>query len=82
MHEGVPKEQVYTLVTPLLMPSLMRSNLKPLENPEKIYGSAADVIINSEKKFILVTGHRRESFGQGFENMCQAPDISPKKIQL
>jgi UDP-N-acetylglucosamine 2-epimerase (non-hydrolysing) len=27
-------------------------------------------IINS--KFILVTGHRRENFGQGFENICQA----------
>ncbi|GAB5429125.1 MAG: UDP-N-acetylglucosamine 2-epimerase (non-hydrolyzing) [Devosia indica] len=25
-----------------------------------------------EKKLILVTGHRRESFGAGFERMCQA----------
>lgn len=28
--------------------------------------------INSEKKIVLVTGHRRESFGDGFENICQA----------
>ena len=28
--------------------------------------------INPEKKIILVTGHRRESFGDGFENICQA----------
>ena len=28
--------------------------------------------IKDNKKFILVTGHRRESFGQGFENICQA----------
>jgi UDP-N-acetylglucosamine 2-epimerase (non-hydrolysing) len=28
--------------------------------------------INEKRKFILVTGHRRESFGQGFENICQA----------
>ncbi|MBL4941077.1 MAG: UDP-N-acetylglucosamine 2-epimerase (non-hydrolyzing) [Colwellia sp.] len=28
--------------------------------------------IKDERKFILVTGHRRESFGQGFENICQA----------
>jgi UDP-N-acetylglucosamine 2-epimerase (non-hydrolysing) len=28
--------------------------------------------IDSEKKIILVTGHRRESFGDGFENICQA----------
>jgi UDP-N-acetylglucosamine 2-epimerase (non-hydrolysing) len=24
------------------------------------------------KKIVLVTGHRRESFGEGFENLCQA----------
>lgn len=28
--------------------------------------------INADKKIILVTGHRRESFGDGFENICQA----------
>jgi UDP-N-acetylglucosamine 2-epimerase (non-hydrolysing) len=28
--------------------------------------------LDDEKKLILVTGHRRENFGQGFENICQA----------
>lgn len=28
--------------------------------------------INNDKKLILVTGHRRESFGKGFENICTA----------
>lgn len=28
--------------------------------------------IDSAKKLILVTGHRRENFGAGFENICQA----------
>ena len=28
--------------------------------------------LNSGKKMILVTGHRRESFGQGFEKICHA----------
>ncbi len=28
--------------------------------------------LDDQRKFILVTGHRRESFGQGFENICQA----------
>lgn len=28
--------------------------------------------IKPDKKIILVTGHRRESFGNGFENICQA----------
>lgn len=28
--------------------------------------------LNSDKHLILVTGHRRESFGTGFNNICQA----------
>ena len=28
--------------------------------------------LNEDKKIILVTGHRRESFGKGFENICLA----------
>lgn len=28
--------------------------------------------VHPNKKIILVTGHRRESFGEGFENICQA----------
>jgi len=28
--------------------------------------------LNKDKKLILVTGHRRENFGQGFENFCNA----------
>lgn len=28
--------------------------------------------IPTNKKIILVTGHRRESFGEGFENLCEA----------
>lgn len=28
--------------------------------------------INNHKRLILVTGHRRENFGEGFEQLCQA----------
>ena len=27
---------------------------------------------NSDKKIILVTGHRRENFGEGFTNICKS----------
>jgi len=33
---------------------------------------AAMPAIDPSKKLILVTGHRRENFGGGFENICQA----------
>jgi UDP-N-acetylglucosamine 2-epimerase (non-hydrolysing) len=36
---------------------------------------------NSNKKFILITGHRRESFGKGFEKICNAIAIAALKHQ-
>jgi len=35
--------------------------------------------LSKNKKIILVTGHRRESFGIGFENICQALQILSKR---
>ena len=35
--------------------------------------------LDKSKKIILVTGHRRESFGQGFENICQAIQTLAKR---
>lgn len=29
-------------------------------------------VVDKSKRIILVTGHRRENFGQGFENLCKA----------
>jgi UDP-N-acetylglucosamine 2-epimerase (non-hydrolysing) len=38
-----------------------------------IPASFAETYLNkSNSRFILITGHRRESFGQGFENICRA----------
>ncbi|WP_432699377.1 non-hydrolyzing UDP-N-acetylglucosamine 2-epimerase [Kluyvera cryocrescens] len=34
--------------------------------------SARYPFLSNDKKMILVTGHRRESFGQGFEKICHA----------
>ncbi|MCF8272799.1 MAG: UDP-N-acetylglucosamine 2-epimerase (non-hydrolyzing) [Flavobacteriaceae bacterium] len=36
--------------------------------------------IDFKKKIVLITGHRRESFGEGFENLCSAIlDIAKRK---
>ena len=35
--------------------------------------------LNNEKKMVLITGHRRENFGEGFINMCTAiKDLTQK----
>ena len=40
-------------------------------------------IFNANRKMILITGHRRENFGSGFENICEAiRKLSQKYIQV
>jgi len=51
--------------------------LDKIENDEKLKKEIEESIntqykIDSSKKLILVTGHRRENFGQGFINICEA----------
>jgi UDP-N-acetylglucosamine 2-epimerase (non-hydrolysing) len=51
--------------------------LKKIKNDNKLKTQIEDTImkqyqLNKNKKFILVTGHRRENFGEGFINICNA----------
>lgn len=41
--------------------------------------SAKFTMLDPSKKLILVTGHRRESFGGGFEDICQALALTAKQ---
>ncbi len=45
---------------------------RPWSADAGLWGSAAEVLENGDARVVLVTGHRRESFGQGFENICAA----------
>ena len=69
LQEGIPEQAIYitgnTVVDALLW---VREKVRthPPELPE---GLAAWM---HGKRIVLVTGHRRESFGEGFENICLA----------
>jgi len=45
-----------------------------LQSREKLRAELDEyfAFLNSGKRLVLVTGHRRESFGNGFENICKA----------
>ncbi|WP_210418816.1 non-hydrolyzing UDP-N-acetylglucosamine 2-epimerase [Aliikangiella coralliicola] len=45
--------------------------IKADQNLQQEFSSKFDFLAQ-DKKLILVTGHRRESFGEGFENICKA----------
>ena len=46
--------------------------LKILQNDNQDIYRKHFSFIDFSKKIILITGHRRESFGEGFENICRA----------
>lgn len=50
----------------------VRDRLARLSVERELYASAASVVLDETGPVVLVTGHRRESFGQGFDNICAA----------
>jgi UDP-N-acetylglucosamine 2-epimerase (non-hydrolysing) len=76
LRENVDEEKITvtgnTVIDALLM---VRDKVKkyPPDQWKKKYGSDLyDRIVNLSRKFILITGHRRENFGQGFVDLCNA----------
>ena len=70
LKEGVNPADVYgtgnTVIDALLM-AKEKVNL----NPPTIDG-LPEWLMASDERMVLITGHRRENFGKGFENICTA----------
>lgn len=72
LNESVPPENIFitgnTVIDALLWVS------KKIDNDESLKSSFNQkyAFLKAEKKLILVTGHRRESFGGGFERICES----------
>ncbi len=73
--EGAPPVRIWltgnTVVDALLWVR-NRMHQTPLEHHREELGSAFATVAENTSPLILVTGHRRESFGEGFRNICQA----------
>jgi len=69
LNEGVNSKKIFvtgnTVIDALLMTVKMLEGLR-VKRFKELNG------IDFNKRIILVTGHRRESFGKGFENICRA----------
>ena len=72
-QEHLPQSKIFvtgnTVIDALLW---MRDRLPTLESGHNEYGAASRIIDDPTQDILLVTGHRRESFGQGFLNICLA----------
>ncbi|WP_299452783.1 UDP-N-acetylglucosamine 2-epimerase (non-hydrolyzing) [uncultured Pigmentiphaga sp.] len=72
LREGVDEKSIFitgnTVIDALLQ---VVDRLKQSEKLQKSFDKQFD-FLNRYSRLILVTGHRRESFGGGFERICQA----------
>jgi UDP-N-acetylglucosamine 2-epimerase (non-hydrolysing) len=74
LGEGFPDEGIYvtgnTVIDALLWVTEQQSLPANREELERVFQKRYGITLD-ERRVILVTGHRRESFGRGFENICQ-----------
>ena len=72
LREGVDQDRIH--VTGNTVIDALVAVVKRLHDDE-VLRAALDrkfSFLDAEKRLILVTGHRRENFGEGFEQICQA----------
>jgi len=75
LAEGVDPKRVWltgnTVIDALLW---VRDRVasQPISDFKELFGSVYPYVAANETPIILVTGHRRESFGSGFQNICTA----------
>ena len=71
LKDGVCEDQIFvtgnTVIDALL---IAREKIK--SKNISITGLPVNLIKEKDNKIILITGHRRENFGEGFDNICQA----------
>ncbi|GAA3968257.1 non-hydrolyzing UDP-N-acetylglucosamine 2-epimerase [Allohahella marinimesophila] len=74
LKENIPDSQI--LVTGNTVIDALLSVVAQLENNESIAGECRAALPLSDKvmsaQILLVTGHRRENFGSGFDSICEA----------
>lgn len=70
LSENVDEHNIF--VTGNTVIDALKLCLQKLENYSNSEIDELKKIIDPTKKLILVTGHRRENFGEGFRNICKA----------
>ncbi|MGI6495864.1 MAG: non-hydrolyzing UDP-N-acetylglucosamine 2-epimerase [Kiritimatiellia bacterium] len=72
LREHVPDERIYVTGNTVI-DALFLAIEKIREHSPRIAGLPGDSLrCLGESKMVLITGHRRENFGEGFENICHA----------
>ncbi|KUK76954.1 MAG: UDP-N-acetylglucosamine 2-epimerase [candidate division WS6 bacterium 34_10] len=70
LNEGIKEEKIYVVQNTVIDALFLALELLKKEGDSKYEEFFKD--IDFSKKVVLVTAHRRESFGEPFENICNA----------
>jgi UDP-N-acetylglucosamine 2-epimerase (non-hydrolysing) len=70
LSEGIEENSIY--VTGNTVIDALFDGLEILKKSKTEDVHLLEQLIDREKKLVLVTGHRRENFGDGFNNICKA----------
>lgn len=70
LKEGVSASDIYVTGNTVIDALLMAKEMVR-KSPPKIDGLPTS-LMESDDRMVLITGHRRENFGDGFENICTA----------
>jgi len=79
LKENFSPEQIFVTGNTVIDALLMIKNKIDHNGDLNVELSAQFPMLKKDKKIILVTGHRRESFGGGFERICEALAITAKR---
>lgn len=71
ISEGIPEKAIHVTGNSVIDALLIASEKVKAKHPV-IPGLPFDPMSIPDRQMVLITGHRRESFGQGFESLCSA----------
>ncbi|MBY7800201.1 UDP-N-acetylglucosamine 2-epimerase (non-hydrolyzing) [Vibrio fluvialis] len=79
LRENIDESKVYVTGNTVIDALLMIKDKIITDNDLNSTLAAQFPFLDEDKKLLLVTGHRRESFGGGFERICESLAIIAKK---
>jgi UDP-N-acetylglucosamine 2-epimerase (non-hydrolysing) len=71
LKEGVPEDRVFVTGNTVI-DALHIAVEKVRRDPPEVPGVPKELLNGDARSMVLITGHRRENFGEGFRNICQA----------
>ena len=81
INEGINQSKIYVTGNTVIDALYIAVN-KVKESPPEIPGLSTELINSlATKSMVLITGHRRENFGDGFESICKAISVLASKFQ-